>query len=66
LTSSHSWDMKRPQGIDDWYCRFVKNEVIENNNERITPGKILSISSMICWFSMRKETRWQEEKPEKQ
>jgi len=29
LTRSHSWDMKRPEGNNDWYYRFVKNEVIE-------------------------------------
>jgi hypothetical protein len=63
LTSSHSWDMKRPKGNNDWYYRFVKNEVIIKTNERITPEKILS---MICLFCMRKEKRWQEEKPEKQ
>jgi hypothetical protein len=35
LTRSHSWDMKRPEGNNDWYCRFVKNKVIEKkNNER--------------------------------
>jgi len=54
LTSSHSWDMKRPKGNNDWYYRFVKNEVIIKTNERITPEKILS---MICLFCMRNDDK---------
>jgi hypothetical protein len=40
LTRCHRWDMKRPEGNNDWYYRFVRNEVIEKKNqwEKTTPG----------------------------
>jgi hypothetical protein len=43
----------------------LKMKLLKKNNEWTTPGKILEIFSMICLFCMRKEKRWQEEKPEK-